>query len=50
MNAFVELDPARLDIFLQEIVDRDYLVLLEDFGIPVLQTKPGRIIGMPSLG
>jgi hypothetical protein len=48
--ALVDLDSPGLDVLLQEIVDRDDLVLLQDFRVPVLQTKPGRIIGVPSLG
>jgi hypothetical protein len=50
MDGFVEFDSSRLNVFFQEIVDRDDFVFLEDFRIPVLQTKPGRIVGVPSLG
>jgi hypothetical protein len=49
VNGFVQFDSSRLDVFFQEIVDRDDLVFLENFGKPVLQTKPGRIIGVASL-
>jgi len=50
VDGFIQLDSSRLYVFLQEIVDRDDLVFLENFGKPVLQTKPGRIVGMASLG
>jgi hypothetical protein len=50
VDGFIQFDSSRLDVFFQEIVDGNDLVFLEDFGIPSLQTKPGRIIGMPSLG
>jgi hypothetical protein len=49
MDGFVNLDSSRLNIFFQEIVDRHNFVFLENFWKPVLQTKPGRIVGMPSL-
>jgi hypothetical protein len=49
VNGFIQFDSSRFDVFFQEIVDRDDFVFLENFGIPVLQTKPGRIVGMPSL-
>jgi hypothetical protein len=49
MDGFVQLDSSRLDVFFQKVVDRDDFVFLENFGIPVLQTKPGRIVGVPSL-
>ena len=50
VDGFVEFDSSRLDVFFQEIVDRYDLVFLENFGKPVLQTKPGRVVGVPSLG
>jgi hypothetical protein len=50
VDGFIQLDSSRLYVFLQEIVDRDDFVFLENFGKPVLQTKPGRIVGMASLG
>ena len=49
VNRFVHLDPPGLDVLLEKIVDRNHPVFLEDFGVPVLQTKPGRIVGVPSL-
>ena len=49
VNRFVQLDSSRLDVFFQEIMDRDDLVFLENFWKPVLQTKPGRIVGVASL-
>ena len=50
VDAFIEFDSSRLDVFFKEIVDRDDLVFLENFGKPILQTKPGRIVGVASLG
>ena len=50
VNSFIQFDSSRLDVFFQEIMDRDDLVFLENFGKPVLQTKPGRIVGVASLG
>ncbi len=50
MDGFVKLDSSRLNVFLEEIVDGNDFVFLENFGIPILQTKPGRIVGVPSLG
>jgi hypothetical protein len=50
VDGFIQFDPSRLNVFFQEIMDRDDFVFLEDFGIPVLQTKPGRIVSVPSLG
>jgi hypothetical protein len=50
VDGFIEFDSSRLDVFFQEIVNGDDLVFLENFGIPVLQTKPGRVVGVPSLG
>ena len=50
MNRFINFDSPCLDIFFQEIMDRDHFVLVKYFGIPILQTKPGRIIGMASFG
>jgi len=49
VDGFIQFDSSRLNVFLQEIVDRDDLVFLEYFGKPVLQTKPGRIVGVASL-
>jgi hypothetical protein len=50
VDGFIQFDSSRLDVFFQEIVDRYDLVFLENFGKPVLQTKPGRIVGVASLG
>jgi hypothetical protein len=50
MDRLVEFDPACFDVLFQKIMDRDDLVLLKYLRIPVLQTKPGRIVGMASLG
>ena len=47
---FIYLYPARFNVLFQKIVYRDNLVLIESFGEPCLQTKPGRIIGVPSFG
>jgi len=49
VDGFVDLDSCCFKVFFQDIVDRDDFVFLEDFGIPSLQTKPGRIVGVPSL-
>ena len=49
VNRFIQFDSSRLDVFFQEIVDRDDFVFLENFWKPVLQTKPGRIVGVASL-
>jgi len=49
MPGLIDLDPFCLDILLQKIMDRDDPVFLENLRKPVLQTKPGRIIGVPSL-
>jgi len=48
MLGFVHLDAPGLDVFLEEIVNAQELdaFIFE----PLLQTKPGRIVGVPSLG
>jgi hypothetical protein len=46
----VDLHPSALDVFDHQLEDVDDLEFLEGFGKPVLQTKPGRIIGVASLG
>jgi hypothetical protein len=50
MDGFVQFDSSRLDVFFQKIMNRDDFAFLENFWIPVLQTKPGRIVGVASLG
>jgi hypothetical protein len=48
MPGLIELDASGLDVFLEKVVNAqepDALILE-----PLLQTKPGRIIGVPSLG
>lgn len=48
VNGLVDFDSAFLDVLLQQIV---YAEELNAFvSIPFLQTKPGRIVGVPSLG
>jgi hypothetical protein len=49
MDGFIKFDSCRLNVFFQEIVHRHNFAFFENFGVPVLQTKPGRIVGMPSL-
>jgi len=49
VDGVVQFDSSCFDVFFQEVVDRDDFVFFEDFGIPSLQTKPGRIVGVPSL-
>ena len=48
MDGLVDLYASFLDIFLQKIMNADELDVL--VGIPFLQTKPGRIICVPSFG
>jgi hypothetical protein len=48
VNGLVDRDAAFVKILLQEIVNADELDTF--VGIPFLQTKPGRIVGVPSLG
>jgi hypothetical protein len=50
VNGFIQFDSSRLNVFFEEIVNGDDFVFLENFGVPILQTKPGRIVGVPSLG
>jgi hypothetical protein len=47
MAGLIQLDAPALDVFLEEVVDAQELdaLILE----PLLQTKPGRIVGVPSL-
>jgi hypothetical protein len=49
VDGFVQFDSPCFDVLLEEIMDGDDFVFLENFRIPVLQTKPGRIVGVPSL-
>jgi len=48
MAGLIQLDAPGLDVFLEKVVNAQELdaLILE----PLLQTKPGRIIGVPSLG
>jgi hypothetical protein len=48
VNGFVNLDAAFVEILLQKVVNADELDTL--IGKPFLQTKPGRIVGVPSFG
>ena len=50
MPGFVDLDSSCLDVLFQKVVNRDDFVFLENLREPVLQTKPGRIVSVPSLG
>jgi hypothetical protein len=48
MHGLVNLDAALFEIHLQQVV---YAEELDAFiRIPFLQTKPGRIVGVPSFG
>jgi len=48
MAGLIQLDAPGLDVFLEKVVNAQELdaLILE----PLLQTKPGRIVGVPSLG
>jgi len=46
----VQADATLSDIADQQIENGDGFKLLERFGVPFLQTKPGRQIGVPSFG
>jgi hypothetical protein len=48
VNGFVNFDPAFFEVFLEQIVNTDKLDTF--IGKPILQTKPGRIIGVASFG
>jgi hypothetical protein len=48
MDRFVDLDPTFLDIILEQVMNADELNAL--IGKPILQTKPGRIVGVASFG
>jgi hypothetical protein len=48
MDRLVELDAPFFDIVLKDVVNTDELDIF--VGIPFLQTKPGRIVGVASLG
>jgi len=48
MDGFIQLDTSFLDVFFQEIVNAKKLDAF--VGKPFLQTKPGRIVCVPSLG
>jgi len=47
MAGLIQLDAPGLDVFLEKVVNAQELdaLILE----PLLQTKPGRIVGVPSL-
>jgi len=48
MDRFVEFDTPFFDVLFQEIVDAEKLDAF--VRIPFLQTKPGRIVSVPSFG
>jgi hypothetical protein len=48
VDRLIDLDPPFFDILFQKIVDTEELDVF--IRIPFLQTKPGRIVSMPSLG
>jgi hypothetical protein len=48
VNGFIHLDATFFQILLEQIVNAEELDTF--IGIPFLQTKPGRIICVPSFG
>jgi hypothetical protein len=48
MDRLVELDAPFLDILFEQIKNTEELNVF--VGIPFLQTKPGRIVSVPSFG
>ena len=48
MDRLIDLDPTFFDVFLEQVVNADELNAL--IGEPILQTKPGRIVGVASFG
>jgi hypothetical protein len=48
VDGLVQLDAAFLDILFQKVMNADKLDTF--IGKPFLQTKPGRIVGVPSFG
>jgi len=48
MDRLIDLDPTFFDVFLEQVVNADELNAL--IGKPILQTKPGRIVGVASFG
>jgi hypothetical protein len=46
MDRLIDLDPTFFDVFLEQVVNADELNAL--IGEPILQTKPGRIVGVAS--
>lgn len=48
VDRFVQLDTAFFDVLLEKIVNADKLNAF--ICIPFLQTKPGRIVSVPSFG
>jgi hypothetical protein len=48
VNALVKLDTTFFDVFLEQVVNAEKLDAL--IGKPILQTKPGRIVGVASFG
>jgi hypothetical protein len=48
MDRLIELDSPFFDVLLQQVKNAQELNVF--VGIPFLQTKPGRIVGVPSLG
>jgi hypothetical protein len=48
VHGLIDLDTSLFDVFLQKIVNAEELNAF--IRIPFLQTKPGRIVGVPSFG
>jgi hypothetical protein len=50
LNLAVDLDPALLDVFQHQLEYVHHLEFFESLGEPFLQTKPGRVKCVASLG
>jgi len=48
MDGFVELNTSFFDVLLEKIMNAEELYAF--VSIPLLQTKPGRIVSVPSFG
>jgi hypothetical protein len=50
VDGFIEFDPAGFNIFFQKLMNGYDSNFIEYFGVPHLQTKPGREISVASFG
>jgi hypothetical protein len=48
MDGFIELNTSFFDVLLEKIMNAEELYAF--VSIPLLQTKPGRIVSVPSFG